>query len=58
MSKSKKSKILLNVKAYIEGECFLCREKTEDEAYCHYECAIAFGEDKQNRIKKADEHNN
>ena len=34
------------------GICFICL-KPCDKAYCHYECAVAYSEEKDKRIKEA-----
>lgn len=50
----KKSRInqSLDIKKFIEGECFICKEKTKDpEAYLHQACAEAYWEEKEKRRK-------
>jgi len=44
----------LDIKEYIAGECFICKGKVEDpESYLHYECAVAYSDDKEKRRKEA-----
>lgn len=39
---------------YVEGRCFLCgkTEGMELQFYCHYECAIAYTDDKDKKLKE------
>ena len=36
-----------------EGVCFICGEPCKPEHYCHFECALAYSEAKDRKIKKA-----
>lgn len=36
-----------------EGICFICGKPCDSNSYCHHECAIAFAEEKDRRIKEA-----
>lgn len=38
-----------------QGICFICMEKCDKNAYCHYECALAYSEEKGKRIIKSRE---
>lgn len=40
------------LKQFEEGICFACGEKLKEEYYIHYECAIAYSDEKSKRIKE------
>lgn len=44
---------LKNLKKFEEGKCFLCNKECEKEAYCHYDCALAYSDEKLKRTKEA-----
>ena len=45
---------MLELNKYIKGQCFICKQKTQDpEAYVHTECAYAYSDDKNRRIRES-----
>ena len=40
---------------FTAGVCFLCNTGCAQNNFCHYECAIAYSEEKEKRIKEARE---
>ena len=43
-----------DIKAYIKGECYICKTKTDNpDAYCHNSCAIAISDDRMRRVLEA-----
>jgi hypothetical protein len=38
---------------FATGTCFICKKKCDEEAYCHFECSVAYSEEKNRRIKEA-----
>ena len=45
----------LSIKAYIEGKCFLCGAPCLPGHYLHWECAITYSDEKENKHKQIDE---
>lgn len=45
----------LDVKQFIPGECFICLGKCDPKAYLHYQCGLAYYDEKEKRIKAANE---
>lgn len=47
----------LKIREFNPGICFICRTNIADaESYCHYECAVAYSEEKQRRIDEANKN--
>lgn len=42
------------IKVFEEGICFICKKKTEKNAYLHYECGITYEDYKRKKIEKND----
>jgi hypothetical protein len=45
----------LEVKKFEKGICFICGQPCREDIYVHLECATAYTDEKQKRIKEADE---
>lgn len=49
------SKGYVSPKPFERGHCFICNKDCDKEAYCHYECAVAFSSNAKDKIKDARE---
>ena len=38
-----------------KGKCFVCNLKCDRDAYVHYECAVAYSDEMNKRIKAIEE---
>lgn len=47
----------LDVKKYVKGECFICGESCSEGKFAHYECCVAYSDDKDKRIQEAVKNN-
>ena len=43
----------LDIKEFVEGKCFICGKPCDPESYCHFECALAYANEKEKRIREA-----
>jgi hypothetical protein len=48
-----KINLVLNIRTFAEGICFLCGKECEKEAYLHIACSQAYYDEKEKRIKEA-----
>jgi hypothetical protein len=53
MAKLLETLFLENLEHYEKGNCFVCRKDCDKDSYCHFECARAFCDDKEKRLKDA-----
>lgn len=47
--------MVLDIKKFELGKCFICGKECGKEAYIHNECAIAYSDEKNKRIKEANQ---
>lgn len=47
----------IDVEKFIKGICFMCKRACDSQAYIHYECSVAYSEEKAKRIKEANDKN-
>ena len=38
---------------FVIGNCFICNQPCDANAYCHFKCAEAYSEEKARRVEKA-----
>lgn len=42
----------LEIEKFIQGQCFICKQNCQADAYAHFECCLAYFEEKNKRIKE------
>lgn len=45
----------LEIKIYNKGICFICGKECEKDHYAHYECCLAYAENKELKLKELNE---
>ena len=56
MAKLLETLFIESIERWVKGNCFICKQKCQDDAYCHETCSFAYWDEKQKRLDDGYEH--